>query len=69
MTLSTVQKKTNHRGAEDAEKTGKGTGPGVNAEPQVLHGHNVPGSEISDLKDVPHGAVAEVAYDSESLKR
>ncbi len=29
----------------------------------------VPGSEISDLKDVPHGAVARVTYYSHSLKR
>ncbi len=29
----------------------------------------VPGSEISDLKDVPHGAVAEVPYYSKSLQR
>jgi enterochelin esterase family protein len=29
----------------------------------------VPGSEISDLKDVPHGAVAEVNYYSSTLKR
>jgi enterochelin esterase-like enzyme len=30
---------------------------------------NVPGSEISDTKDVPHGAVAEVTYYSQALKR
>jgi enterochelin esterase family protein len=29
----------------------------------------VPGSEISDLKNVPHGAVAQVTYYSETLKR
>jgi enterochelin esterase-like enzyme len=29
----------------------------------------VPGSEISDLKDVPHGAVASVTYYSQALKR
>jgi enterochelin esterase family protein len=29
----------------------------------------VPGSDAFDLKDVPHGAVAEVAYYSQSLKR
>ncbi|RUL86282.1 alpha/beta hydrolase-fold protein [Tautonia sociabilis] len=29
----------------------------------------VPGSPVSDLKDVPHGAVAEVHYRSESLDR
>jgi enterochelin esterase family protein len=29
----------------------------------------VPGSEISDLSNVPHGAVAEVTYYSETLKR
>jgi len=29
----------------------------------------VPGSEISDVKDVPHGAVAEVTYYSTTLKR
>jgi enterochelin esterase family protein len=29
----------------------------------------VPGSDISDTKNVPHGAVAAVTYDSESLKR
>lgn len=29
----------------------------------------VPGSDISDTKDVPHGAVAEVTYDSKSLQR
>ncbi len=30
---------------------------------------HVPGSDISDIKQVPHGAVAEVTYYSESLKR
>jgi enterochelin esterase family protein len=29
----------------------------------------VPGSEVSDTKDVPHGAVAEVTYYSQTLKR
>ena len=29
----------------------------------------VPGSDISDLKNVPHGAVAQVTYYSETLKR
>ena len=29
----------------------------------------VPGSDISDTKDVPHGAVASVTYYSETLKR
>jgi enterochelin esterase family protein len=29
----------------------------------------VPGSETSDIKDVPHGAVAEATYYSQSLKR
>jgi enterochelin esterase family protein len=29
----------------------------------------VPGSEISDTKDVPHGAVAQVTYHSQTLKR
>jgi enterochelin esterase family protein len=29
----------------------------------------VPGSEVSDTKDVPHGAVAEVTYYSQALKR
>ncbi|HMF11619.1 MAG TPA: hypothetical protein VKE94_04915, partial [Gemmataceae bacterium] len=29
----------------------------------------VPGSEISDTKDVPHGAVAQVPYMSKTLKR
>jgi enterochelin esterase family protein len=29
----------------------------------------VPGSEVSDTKDVPHGAVAQVTYFSKSLKR
>jgi enterochelin esterase-like enzyme len=29
----------------------------------------VPGSEISDVKDVPHGAVAQVTYYSQTLKR
>ncbi len=29
----------------------------------------VPGSEFSDLADVPHGAVAEVTYQSQTLKR
>jgi enterochelin esterase-like enzyme len=29
----------------------------------------VPGSEISDVKDVPHGAVAQVTYHSQTLKR
>ncbi len=29
----------------------------------------VPGSENSDVKDVPHGAVAEVTYQSKTLKR
>ena len=29
----------------------------------------VPGSEISDVKDVPHGAVAEITYQSHTLKR
>jgi enterochelin esterase family protein len=29
----------------------------------------VPGSEISDTKDVPHGAVAQVIYQSQTLKR
>jgi enterochelin esterase-like enzyme len=29
----------------------------------------VPGSEISDTKDVPHGAVAQVTYRSQTLKR
>lgn len=29
----------------------------------------VPGSELSDLKDVPHGALAEVRYYSKSLER
>lgn len=30
---------------------------------------HIPGSEISDLRQVPHGAIAEVNYYSESLKR
>jgi enterochelin esterase family protein len=29
----------------------------------------VPGSDVSDTKDVPHGAVAAVTYYSRSLKR
>src|SRR5262245_45546513 len=29
----------------------------------------VPGSEVSDTKDVPHGAVAQVTYYSQTLKR
>lgn len=29
----------------------------------------VPGSELFDLKPVPHGAIAEVTYDSKTLKR
>jgi enterochelin esterase-like enzyme len=30
---------------------------------------NVPGSETADVKDVPHGAVAQVTYHSQTLKR